>query len=398
MSQMLVSFEYQAKFSLGNIKQALKRNGLAFNADFKQYFLRVSYDRIKNVYDEFEIGSIFEDANTPATDEYPNLFHTPSHYMNNSQRKTDDPFEIIDSSDEEDQPSKMQRAIRYNGHDISHQSNDYVEFDNDGSNTEMSNRKSNIFDYQGDVSKNRYVDVSIRNEMENAMKAEEIELDDGTLIAAIDVHRAMNTTVQNTSTVNFNNEANNVNGAKKNNMRASSRKVGRQKKPAEVGSTPKLLRNRKSTSLNTMGTKKRFQCEVCEYSSNRKWGLIVHTRTHTGEKPHRCDVCQREFTQPVHLKQHKIIHIEQIPFHCRGCLSGFSREVERNAHEKVCKNRRYECHICKKYVTVGITKLKNHMRTHSGEKPFRCEICMMRFTMKSSLKKHLDTIHTRIDQ
>ncbi|XP_031639261.1 uncharacterized protein LOC116351312, partial [Contarinia nasturtii] len=250
MDNMLGTFNSQVKFTLKNIKMTFGRNGLAINNDFKQYFLRVSYDRIKTSYDEFEISSIFEDASTSATDEYPNLFHTPRYDINDIQQTTNDPFEIIDSSDEEDQASKMERTIRYDGHGISHQSNDYVEFDNDGSYTEMSDMKTNMFDYQGDVSKNRYVDVGIRNVMENAMKAEEIELDDGIPIAAIDVHRAMNTTGQNRSTLNFNNEANDVGGTKRNNM--TGRSIRSQRKHAESGSTPKSLRNKKSTSSNTL--------------------------------------------------------------------------------------------------------------------------------------------------
>ncbi|XP_031639314.1 zinc finger protein 107-like, partial [Contarinia nasturtii] len=329
MSQMLTAFEYQAKSSLGNIKQDLKRNGLAPNADFKQYFLRVSYDRIKNVYDEFEISLMFEDANTSATDEYPNLFHTPRYAMNNSQQTTNDPFEIIDSSDEEDQPSKMERAIRYNGHGISHELKDYVQFDDNRSYTEMSDMKSNVFDYQGDVSQNRDWGWI---EMNNAIKAKEMELNDGIPIVAIDVHRAMNITSQNTSTEILSNASSNGGGAKRNNMAGKS--FGHQRKHAESSSTSKSLQNKKSTPSNPMETK-RFQCEVCEYSSNRKWCLNVHSRTHTGEKPYRCNICQKEFTQPNNLKQHKVTHTKEFSFHCRGCFSGFSQKAEIDAHEKL---------------------------------------------------------------
>ncbi|XP_031631845.1 zinc finger and SCAN domain-containing protein 31-like [Contarinia nasturtii] len=374
MNQMLTAFEYQAKFSLANIKQALKRNGFTFNAAFKQYFLRVSYDRIKNTYDEFEIKSMFEDESTPATDEYPNSFHTSSQAMNNTQPTTNEPFEIIDTSDEEDEAPKMQRAIRYDGHGISNESNDYGQLDDDGSYTEMSDMKSNVFYYQGDVSSNRDGD-RIGNGMDNAMKAVEMERDDSIPIVGI----TMDTTIQNTSTVKLNNDSNNMTG----------RSNGRPSKQTES------LRRKNSTSSNQMGTKKRFQCQLCEYSSNQKGNFNVHMRTHTGEKPYRCDNCHKEFARMEHLKRHKVSHTDQIPFHCRGCFKGFSQKTEKDGHEKMCKLRRYECHICKKFVTVNKCDLKIHMQQHTGAKPFRCEVCMKCFKRKEHLKKHLDQMHTR---
>ncbi|XP_031619475.1 transcriptional regulator CRZ1-like [Contarinia nasturtii] len=251
------------------------RNGLSLNADFKQYFLRVSYDRIKNTYDEFEISSLFEVAGMSVTDKYPNSVHTSSQAMNNTQETTNEPFEIIDTSDEEDEATKMERAIRYDGHGISKELNDYGQFDDDESYTEMSDTKSNVFDSQEDVSNNRDED-RIGNGMDNAMKAEEMERDDAISMVGI----TMNTTSQNTLTVNLSNKSNNVGGAKRNNM--TGRSNGCPRKQTES------LRRKSSMSSKSMGPKNRFQCKLCEYSSNRKGDFNKHMRTHTDSRKMPC--------------------------------------------------------------------------------------------------------------
>jgi hypothetical protein len=38
--------------------------------------------------------------------------------------------------------------------------------------------------------------------------------------------------------------------------------------------------------------------------------------------------------------------------------------------------------------------MERHARTHTGEKPFGCEVCHTRFNQKSSLKTH-SNIHAR---
>jgi KRAB domain-containing zinc finger protein len=47
------------------------------------------------------------------------------------------------------------------------------------------------------------------------------------------------------------------------------------------------------------------------------------------------------------------------------------------------------CHLCNK----EFTRLQEHYRTHTGEKPYKCGVCDRLFSLKSSLKRHL-TIHT----
>ena len=46
------------------------------------------------------------------------------------------------------------------------------------------------------------------------------------------------------------------------------------------------------------------------------------------------------------------------------------------------------CNECN-YATQYKSNLVKHCRTHSGEQPFRCELCDQNFCQKTSLKKHL---------
>ena len=137
------------------------------------------------------------------------------------------------------------------------------------------------------------------------------------------------------------------------------------------------------------------RCNVCGIVCSTG-NLSRHMRTHTGEKPHRCNRCARRFTTASSLMIHASTHIAEFPFHCRACFHGFSSKAEMVAHEKRCQKRHFECYFCKKYVTCTKYDLTRHLRIHSGEKPFRCEICMQRFGWKQVLKEHLNNIHTKI--
>ena len=62
-----------------------------------------------------------------------------------------------------------------------------------------------------------------------------------------------------------------------------------------------------------------LKCHICGREFARRTNLLLHYRTHTGEKPYTCDTCGKSFSQSGSLKAHKRIHTGEMPYQCSYC-------------------------------------------------------------------------------
>ncbi|XP_071360366.1 zinc finger protein Aiolos-like isoform X1 [Trachinotus anak] len=112
----------------------------------------------------------------------------------------------------------------------------------------------------------------------------------------------------------------------------------------------------------------KLSCDICGLSCVSINVLLVHKRSHTGERPFHCTQCGASFTQKGNLLRHIKLHSGEKPFKCPMC-------------SYACRRR---------------DALSGHLRTHSVEKPFKCNHCSRSYKQRSSLEEHRERCHVYI--
>ena len=69
----------------------------------------------------------------------------------------------------------------------------------------------------------------------------------------------------------------------------------------------------------------RYACEHCNKRFARGGQLMVHRRTHTGDKPYACTECPLRFTSSGNLKTHAKLHAGAREYQCHLCDKAYPR-------------------------------------------------------------------------
>jgi hypothetical protein len=111
---------------------------------------------------------------------------------------------------------------------------------------------------------------------------------------------------------------------------------------------------------------------------------------------HECPVCGKAWDAKSKLDQHMRSHTGDKPYHCELCDFATNVSTNLNRHIKTVhrKESKYPCRFCDKVLSQKCN-LDRHERTHTGEKPYSCEYCSRSFADQSSRKNHQQRCSSR---
>ncbi|XP_006001663.1 growth factor independent 1A transcription repressor a [Latimeria chalumnae] len=121
---------------------------------------------------------------------------------------------------------------------------------------------------------------------------------------------------------------------------------------------------------------------------------LLCTRLLLNNGSYKCIKCSKVFSTPHGLEVHvRRSHSGTRPFACEICGKTFGHAVSLEQHKAVhSQERSFDCKICGKSFKRSST-LSTHLLIHSDTRPYPCQYCGKRFHQKSDMKKHT-FIHT----
>nr|XP_019942043.1 PREDICTED: zinc finger protein 2 homolog isoform X2 [Paralichthys olivaceus] len=142
-----------------------------------------------------------------------------------------------------------------------------------------------------------------------------------------------------------------------------------------------------------------YRCHICNYIFTKKTVLTWHLKTHESKSPDGkgnfdCHICGKQIPCQSNLQNHMRVHTGERPYSCHFCGKCFKLKGHMTEHIRTHTGEKpFSCHICGKSFNRGSTLRKHVLAKHKEERPYKCEDCDELFTERLLMKTHMRKVH-----